>query len=81
MLCLLTNAQVHLGMTSLMHSLLQRLLQTLQSQLHVVLLVAGENPSVPSVLVTVVLCSLHITPFPRPHGSNDHIAVLVNELV
>ena len=78
---LLTNTPVHLRVASLVLSLPQRLLQSLQRQLHLLLVVAGEDPSVPAVLVAVVLGALRLNPCNNTHRRNDHVPMLVDELV
>ena len=45
-------------MVSLQLSVAQRLLQTLQRELHFSLRLAGEDPAVPAELAAAVLCSL-----------------------
>ena len=64
-----------------MLSLSQRLLQSLQRQLHVLLLIAGKDPSIPAVLVAVILGALLINLPNRACRCNNHISVFVDELV
>lgn len=78
---LLTNMLFHLSVASLMLSLSQCLLQSLQRQLHVLLLIAGEDPPIPAVLVAVILGSLIINLHNLACRCNNHISVLVDELV
>ena len=49
-------------MVSLQLSVTQRLLQTIQRELHIGLVLAGEDPAVPAELVAAVLGSLRRTP-------------------